>query len=90
LLHLAGDLEAADARLRARLDEVRLTEIVAAVPEDWLATEPEFADVAEQRQAYVRYLVERLNGPRAWLGEAVAAQQREPKVLQRRLTHRVV
>jgi HipA-like kinase len=90
LLHVAGDLRAADARLRPLLDEAVLTEIVAGVPEEWLGDEPEFDDVGEQRQAYVTYLRERLNGSRAWLAEAVAAQQREPKVLQRRLTHRVV
>jgi len=91
LLHLAGDLSAADARLRPRLDEAALLAIVQSVPEEWLDEQDlEFASLAEQRQAYLTYLVERLNGPRAWLSEAIAAQQRGPQILQRRLTHRVV
>ena len=90
LLHLAGDLETADARLRPRLDRAVLTAILQSVPDDWLGDEPEFDSVDAQREAYVTYLLERLNGPRSWLAEAVAAQEREPTVLQRRLTHRVV
>jgi hypothetical protein len=91
LLHTAGDLSAADARLRPRLDKSILTAIVESVPEEWLDDdEEEFIDLDEQRQAYLTYLLERLNGPRAWLSEAAAAQQRGPHTLQRRLTHRVV
>jgi hypothetical protein len=89
LLHLAADLEAADARLRPRLDTATLAAIVEAVPEEWLEQEPEFGGPAEHRQAYLTYLSQRLNGPRAWLSEARAAQARGPKVLQRRLTHQV-
>jgi len=90
LLHVASDLRAANERLQPRIDGSVLSEIVQSVPEDWLSEEPEFADLEAQRQAYLRYLTERLNGPRTWLDEAVAAQQRGPKVLGRRLTHRVV
>jgi hypothetical protein len=60
------------------------------VPTDWFSDEDEFADLDAQLQAYVTYLGERLDGPRAWLAEAIAAQQREPKQLGRRMTHRVV
>ena len=91
LLPLAGDLEAADARLRPRLDEATLTSIVASVPEEWLApTDDAFNTADEQRQGYVTYLSERLNGPRQWLQEAQAARARGPKALERRMTHRVV
>jgi hypothetical protein len=91
LLSLAGDLEAADRRLRPRLEDAGLlARIVDNVPEDWLGDEAEFADASEQRTAYVTYFLERLNGPRAWLHEAIAAQQRGAKSLGRRLTHRVV
>jgi hypothetical protein len=90
LLHLAGDLAAADARLRPQLDEVTLRRVVAEIPEEWLGGEEEFADVAEQRAAYVAYLDERLNGPRAWLAEAIEAQRRGPEKLGLRATHRVV
>jgi hypothetical protein len=90
LLHAAGDLRAADARLRPRLDAVTLNSVVESVPDEWLDEEPEFADVAAQRLAYLTYLSERLNGSRPWLASAVEAQARGPRALERRLTHRVV
>jgi HipA-like protein len=90
LLHVAGDLFAADERLRPRLDESVLLDIVRSVPDEWFDEEPEFADTGAQRDAYVTYLRERLNGARPWLAEAAAAKLRGPKVLERRLTHRVV
>jgi len=92
LLPLAGDLAAADERLRSRLDHPTLAAIAEAIPEEWLApaANEEFASTAEHRRAYTTYLVERLTGSRPWLAEAIAAQQRGPKPLQRRLTHRVV
>jgi hypothetical protein len=90
LLQVAGDLHAADERMRPHLSRETLAGIVEHVPEEWFGEEPEFADVEAHRQAYVTYLEGRLSGPRAWLAEAIAAKQRPPKVLQRRLTHRVV
>jgi hypothetical protein len=91
LLPLAGDLEAADARLRARLDAHSLARFVAAIPDEWLAPpEEEFATPSAQREAYLTYLVDRLNGPRPWLSEALTAQKAPRKILHRRLTHRVV
>jgi hypothetical protein len=90
LLPFAGDLEAADARLRPHLDEETLRRVVGGVPDEWLADESEFADSTEHREAYVAYLMERLNGPRAWLVEAVAARERGPETLRLRETHRVV
>jgi hypothetical protein len=89
LLPLAGDLEAADTRLRPKLDHGAIADMVKSIPGDWLGEEAEFAHAAEQREAYVTYLVERLNGPRVWLEEAIAAQKRGPKPLRQRQTHRV-
>ena len=90
LLPLAGDLAAADARLRPRLTEEVIARIVAAVPAAWLGDEPEFPDVAAHRAAYVTYLLARLHGERRWLQEAIDAQRRGPERLAPRLTHRVV
>jgi hypothetical protein len=90
LLPLAGDLESADERLRPRLSENTIAHIVGRVPDEWLTDDEEFEDLHQQRQAYMSYLLERLNGPRPWLQEAVAARQRGPSKLQPRLTHRVV
>jgi hypothetical protein len=90
LLPFVDDLAAADARLRPRLTEDALRAIVDDVPEEWLAPEPGMDDAAAVRATYVRYLTERLNGPRAWLDEAIGAAKRGPPRLERRLTHRVV
>jgi hypothetical protein len=91
LLGFAGDLRAADARLRPKLDESVVRQVVADVPEAWLSDgEPEFADTTAQREAYVIYLMERLSGPRAWLETAIEAQRRGPAPLRVRQTHRVV
>ncbi|MBV9169366.1 MAG: aminotransferase class I and II [Chloroflexi bacterium] len=90
LLGIAGDLAAADQRLRPRLDDDTIRDVVAAVPDEWLSDEPEFPDLAAQREAYVRYLTERLNGPRAWLQTAIAARRNGPAKLSVRQTHRVV
>jgi len=90
LLGLAGDLRAADERLRPLLTEEALQRVVAAVPDEWLGDEPEFPDLAAHRAAYVTYLSERLNGPRRWLEEAVEAQKRGPVTYVPRTTHRVV
>jgi hypothetical protein len=90
LLPFAGDLAAADARLRPRLTDSVLDEIVEALPEEWLDPEPDVGDAEALRAAYRTYLRERLHGPRAWLAEAVAAQKRGPETLKLRDTHRVV
>lgn len=91
LLGRAGDLRQADERLRPLLTEGVLRRVVASVPDDWLEPrDDEFADTDAVRAAYREYLWERLNGPRAWLDEAVIAQARGPRTLEVRQTHRVV
>ena len=91
LLARAGDVRAADERLRPRLTEDTLARIVNAVPADWLwPDDAEFDTLDAVRAGYVEYLVQRLTGARAWLEEAAAARARGPKVLGLRTTHRVV
>ncbi|HEV7664560.1 MAG TPA: HipA family kinase [Chloroflexota bacterium] len=90
LLPLAGDLRAADERLRPRLTSETIRSSVAQVPQDWLGQEDDFATSDALLERYVEYLTERLDGPRVWLDEAMAARERGPKVLARRTTHRVV
>jgi hypothetical protein len=89
LLAVAGDLEAADARLRPRLTDAVLTRIVADLPDAWLGGEPLFPTLAEHRRAYLTYLSERLHGPRRWLQEAIDARRRGPERLAIRQTHRL-
>jgi hypothetical protein len=69
LLRGAGDLRAADRRLRPRLTRTVLRQVAADLPDTWLGPDPEPA-----RQAYVTFLQERLDGPREWIEEAERAR----------------
>jgi hypothetical protein len=88
LLGLAGDLDAADARLRPRLTDAVLRQVIDDLPDAWLGGEALFPTLQEHRQAYVTYLAERLHGPRRWLQEAIEARARGPERLAVRQTHR--
>jgi hypothetical protein len=74
LLPFAGDLAAADTVLAARLDAATIAAVVALIPDAWLEDEPLFADKAEHRAAYGRYLTRRLQAPRAFAEEAARAR----------------
>ena len=73
LLPLAGALEEVDADLSARLTPDLIAEIVALIPDAWLE-DSGFASPEEAREAYVSYLVTRLEAPRAFIEEAVHAR----------------
>ncbi len=90
LLHVAGGLQEADARMRPRLTAELIRRIVSDVPHEWLEGESTFEGLSGHRDAYVSYLMERLGGPRLWLQEAIDAQRRGPSRLGLRFTHRVV
>lgn len=70
LLRFASALEQADAALRPRLTTQVLSDIVNLVPDVWLAGEPGFAGPAEVRDAYVAYLVSRLESSQLFVQEA--------------------
>jgi hypothetical protein len=76
LLPFADGLEAADAAMSAAITEAAVAGVVALVPDDWLEPDPLFADAAAQRDAYRRYLCERLRAPRAFAEEALRARAR--------------
>jgi hypothetical protein len=67
LLPFAEAIAEADATLAPRLSEEFLHKIVDLVPEEWLKDEPEFADTAALRDAYVEFLSRRLDEPRGWV-----------------------
>ena len=70
LLPYAGSIEAADARLAARIDTALLNELVDALPDVWLPDDPAMGDAAAQRLGYLRYLSLRLEAPRRFVEEA--------------------
>jgi hypothetical protein len=67
LLPLADAIEAVDAELAARLTPGAIDAIVALVPEPWLGD-------GAGREAYARYLTDRLAEPRAFAEEARRAR----------------
>ncbi len=69
LLPFASRLEEADREARARLTPEVLRAVVALVPDDWLAGGP-FAGPVEKRQAYLAYLVSRLEASAVFVAEA--------------------
>ncbi|MFD5567853.1 HipA family kinase [Streptomyces cadmiisoli] len=65
--HHGPDVRAADAELAPRVTEGLLREVLAEVPDAWLADEPGFATPDEARRAYVDYLHARVRASAAWL-----------------------
>ena len=74
LLPQAAQLAEADAAMSALLGEAEIERVVALIPDAWLADEPAFASVAEHRNAYGRYLLNRLRQPHAFVEEADRAR----------------
>ena len=66
LLPFADGIPEADADLASRLTAEVLGEIVAGIPDEWLAAEPGFDDPEQVRSAYACYLTSRLREPRVW------------------------
>jgi hypothetical protein len=67
LLGSAPDLDAADAVLAPLVTSDAVAAAAAAVPDEWLAEEPGFADPDAVRAAYVQQLGARLAARDAWL-----------------------
>jgi hypothetical protein len=74
LLRYASDMQGADARLKPRLNEAILRQIVEMVPEIWLGGEAQFATVADHRVGYVNYLNSRLTASETFVKEAIHAR----------------
>lgn len=74
LLPFAASIAEADAELSARLTPEVIRGIVELIPDEWLGHEPRFAGASEHRNAYVEYLLRRLDAPRAFVEEASRAR----------------
>lgn len=74
LLPFANRLIEADAALRQRLASGVIRNIVSLIPDEWLGDEPLFADSAEHREAYVQYLLARLEAAPIFVEEAIRAR----------------
>jgi hypothetical protein len=74
LLRFASRLAEADVLMPQQLTPEVIASVVALIPDTWLEDEPSFASKAEHRNAYLRYLTQRLQSPRAFFEEAVRAR----------------
>lgn len=73
LLRFASTLPAADAALSALLTAELIQSVVSLIPESWLVDAP-FEGPSAHRQAYVEYLLQRLEPPHSFLQEAIRAR----------------
>lgn len=74
LLRFASQLEAADAKMTAQLAPDIITCIVNQIPDSWLVQGSPFTDSRQHRDAYIEYLLNRLESPRGFLEEAIRAR----------------
>jgi HipA-like protein len=74
LLKFANALDEADSAMTARITPALVQEVVALVPDAWLASDQAFATAALAREGYAQHLTQRLRSPRAFLGEAKRAR----------------
>jgi hypothetical protein len=69
LLRHARALEAADRTMSLALTPATLDRIVSWIPAEWLTAAETGVDASSRRGAYLRYLVDRLAAPRAFVEE---------------------
>ena len=74
LLRQATKLAELDASIATLLTAGQIRAIVDLVPDGWLTERDAGIDPARARDAYVRYLTERLDAPRAFVEEAIRVQ----------------
>ena len=74
LLGAASRIAEADARIAPMLSAEKVARIVDLVPDDWLEDAPQFHGPREQREAYQRHLLARLQAPRRFVEEALRAR----------------
>jgi hypothetical protein len=74
LLPFAETIEAVDEAMTAALTEEVIKAVVALIPDDWMTDNSPFSTVAENRQAYVEYLMRRVEAPRNFVAEAMRAR----------------
>ena len=73
LISSASALPEADQILRPRLTPALIHDIVKLVPDEWLGQEASFVSQVEHREAYVTYLLSRLEASAIFVEEAINA-----------------
>lgn len=73
LLPFASDLQSVDLKMTERLTPEIIESIVKLIPDSWLVNSP-FSSSTEHQNAYVDYLLKRLESPHNFLEEAIRAR----------------
>lgn len=76
LLSAASSMPAADSRAKGSLSAQVIGPVVALLPDDWLTDDPFLPNPDAYRDAYVEYLVNRLDSSEIFLKEAISARDR--------------
>lgn len=74
LLRFANTLQAADAQMSALITPDMIGNIVHKIPDSWLLDGSPFDGIDQHRDAYIEYLLRRLEPPRNFLEEAIRAR----------------
>ncbi len=74
MLKFAADIDEADAVFKETIDKKLLEYILNIIPDEWLVKESPFKTPAEHRQAYLDYLLSRLNASENFVKEAKNAR----------------
>jgi hypothetical protein len=74
LLPWASEIAAAGERLRAKLGREVVAHVLGEVPDEWLASEARFANIAEHRAAYAAWFERRLAAADTFTREAERAR----------------
>jgi hypothetical protein len=76
LLPLASSLRQVDAKMSERVTPDIIGDIVKLIPDAWLVEDSGFGGSNQHRDAYIEYLLSRLEPPRGFLEEAIHARSR--------------
>jgi hypothetical protein len=74
LLQFAAALQEADSKMAARVTPDIIEDVVKLIPDAWLVGDSSFGGSGQHRDAYAKYLLSRLEAPRAFLKEAIDAR----------------
>jgi hypothetical protein len=74
LLRFASALPEADSEMTARITPGIIDSIVRLIPDAWLIGDSSFGGSNQQRDAYIEYLLNRLERPHVFLEEAIRAR----------------
>jgi hypothetical protein len=74
LLQFAGSLREVDVQMTGRVTPELINSIVQLIPDAWLVGESSFSGNNQHREAYLEYLLSRLESPHVFLEEAIRAR----------------